>query len=58
LPILPIADLSRFPVLAALGELQWYERVREIRTEWAHFSSIFLGEGSDGEPVIVLRAYL
>lgn len=43
-------------ITAALGDLQWYERVREIRTEWAHFSSPFIGR--DGtEPSIVLRSF-
>jgi hypothetical protein len=40
----------------ALGDLQWYERVRELRTEWAHYSSAFIGE-RDGEPLLVVRCY-
>ena len=43
-------------VISALGDLQWYEKVREIRTEWAHYSSPFVGENS-GEPSIVLRSF-
>ena len=42
-------------VATALGDLQWYEKVREIRTEWAHYSSPFVGE-KGGEPSIVLRS--
>lgn len=38
-----------------LGDLQWYRKVREIRTEWVHFSSIFIRE-RNGEPVMVVRA--
>lgn len=43
-------------VTAALGDLQWYERIREIRTEWAHYSSPFIGH-SGAEPSIVLRSF-
>ena len=43
-------------LVKALGDLQWYEKVREIRTEWAHYSSPFIG--IDGkEPSIVLRSF-
>lgn len=41
---------------AALGDLQWYEKVRELRTEWAHYSTVFIGE-HEGEPLLVVRAY-
>ncbi len=41
----------------ALGDLQWYSKVRELRTEWAHYSSIFIGEDHAGSPIICLRAY-
>lgn len=40
----------------ALGDLQWYEKVRELRTEWAHYSTVFIGE-HEGEPLLVVRAY-
>lgn len=43
-------------VTQAMGDLQWYERVREIRTEWAHYSSPFVGLDGD-EPSIVLRSF-
>jgi hypothetical protein len=43
-------------VTNALGDLQWYEKMREIRTEWAHYSSPFIGE-KDGEPSLVLRSF-
>lgn len=39
-----------------LGDLQWYKKVREIRTEWVHHSTIYIGE-RDGEPIMVIRAY-
>jgi hypothetical protein len=44
-------------VAAALGDLQWYRKVRELRTEWAHYSSIFIGESTDGAPVLCVRSY-
>lgn len=44
-------------LLTALGDLQWYEKVRELRTEWAHYSSVFIGEDKTGEPVLVVRCY-
>lgn len=37
-----------------LGDLQWYKKVREVRTEWSHHSSLFIGEEND-EPIIVVR---
>jgi hypothetical protein len=40
----------------ALGDMQWYGRVREIRTEWAHFSTPFVGEG-EGIPILVIRSH-
>lgn len=42
-------DLKR-----ALGDLQWYKKVREIRTEWAHFSTVFIG-GDPDDPLIAVR---
>ncbi len=46
------------PVLVqALGDLQWYERVREARTEWAHYSTAFVGNDNDGEPIVVIQPY-
>jgi hypothetical protein len=39
----------------ALGDLQWYEKVRELRTEWAHYSTVFIGE-EKGEPLLIVRA--
>jgi len=45
------------PALATtLDDLQWYEKVRELRTEWAHYSSSFVAEEHD-EPVLIVRAY-
>jgi len=39
-----------------IGDLQWYKKIHEIRTEWVHHSTIFIGE-RDGEPIMVIRAY-
>jgi hypothetical protein len=47
------AKLSSFPRLAiALGSLDWHDHLHAMRTEWAHFSTIFVGEGPDGEPLV------
>lgn len=42
---------------AVLSDLQWYEKIREIRTEWTHFSSIFIGHDKEQSPSIVIRNY-
>jgi hypothetical protein len=39
---------------AKLGDLQWYLKVRELRTEWVHFSTIFVAE-KDDEPLLIAR---
>lgn len=44
-------------LIQALGDLQWYERVREARTEWAHYSTAFIGNDEAGEPVVVIQPY-
>lgn len=44
-------------IATALGDLQWYEKVRELRTEWAHYSSMFIGEDKSGSTVMRVRAY-
>jgi len=44
-------------VAVALGDLQWYRKVRELRTEWAHYSSIFIGEDANGRTELGVRAY-
>jgi hypothetical protein len=46
-----------FPRLAAqIGELTWHDHLHAMRTEWAHFSTIFIGE--DKERVVVCGAAL
>lgn len=39
-----------------VSNFSWYKKVREIRTEWAHFSTIFIGE-ENGEPIIMVRCH-
>ena len=41
----------------ALGDLQWYRKVRELRTEWTHYSSIFIGEDDAGRTLLCVREY-
>jgi hypothetical protein len=43
-------------LVAALGDLQWYERVRELRTEWTHYSTMFIGE-EGGAPLLIARSH-
>lgn len=43
-------------LVSQIGELQWYKKVREIRTEWVHHSTIFIGKRDD-KPIMVLRAH-
>jgi len=40
-----------------VSDFSWYKKVRELRTEWAHFSTIFIGEEKNGEPVFVVRCH-
>lgn len=44
-------------VASHLGDLQWYRKVRELRTELAHFSSIFIAGAFDQPPILCFRAY-
>ena len=41
-------------LVGGLGNFEWYERIREIRTEWTHHSTIFIGV-KDGSPVLVVK---
>ena len=41
-------------LVGGADNLEWYKRIREIRTEWTHHSTIFIGR--DGaEPVLVVK---
>lgn len=40
-----------------VSDFSWYKKVRELRTEWAHFSTIFIGEEKNGDPVLVVRCH-
>ena len=39
-----------------VSDFGWYKKVREIRTEWAHFSTVFIGE-ENGEPIVMVRCH-
>ncbi len=41
----------------SLGDLQWYRKIREIRTEWAHYSSTFIAENKQGERIACVKAF-
>jgi hypothetical protein len=38
-----------------VSDFGWYKKVRELRTEWAHYSTIFIGEDERHEPTMVVR---
>lgn len=42
-------------LIAGLNSLDSYERVRELRTEWTHYSTIFIAEDAGG-PLLVARS--
>lgn len=41
-------------LIGGVQNFEWYERIREMRTEWTHHSTIFVGPGDDG-PVILVK---
>lgn len=45
------------PLAEVLGDLQWYRKIREMRTEWTHYSSTFIAENDAGVPLVCVRAY-
>jgi len=44
-------------LISAIADVEWYEKVREMRTEWTHHSSVFIGESREGEPLFVMRSF-
>ena len=45
---------GRFPKLAALiGDMSWHDKLHAMRTEWTHFSTIFIGHDKTQEPIVV-----
>lgn len=49
------AERGEFQHLALadwLDDFGWYKKVRELRTEWVHFSTVFIGEDEVGQPVL------
>lgn len=40
-----------------VNDFQWYKKVRELRTEWAHYSTIFIGEDKNKEPILFVRSH-
>ncbi|WP_432773542.1 hypothetical protein [Francisella salimarina] len=36
---------------------EWYKRVRELRTEWSHYSTIFIGEDETRRPIICVKSH-
>jgi len=50
-------DDPSLEIALALGDLQWFRKVRELRTEWVHHSSVFIAGGHGEEPILCVRAY-
>jgi len=42
------------PLFDQDDSLDWYAGIRELRTEWTHHSTVFIGEGDDG-PVVAVK---
>lgn len=40
-------------LVGSVANLEWYSRIREIRTEWAHHSTVFIGQDAHGPLVVV-----
>lgn len=49
-------EYSHLSIGGWVNDLGWYRKVREIRTEWAHHSSVFIGE-ADGEPIMAVTCH-
>lgn len=45
-------DYQHLALAEWLDDFEWYKKVRELRTEWVHFSTVFIGEDEAGEPVL------
>jgi hypothetical protein len=43
-------------LVGGVERLEFYARVRELRTEWTHHSTVFIGGGADNAPVLVARS--
>jgi len=44
-------------ISSTLGDLQWFRKIRELRTEWTHYSSIFIASGDNKELLLCVRSY-
>lgn len=44
-------------VCTTLGDLQWFRKIRELRTEWTHYSSLFIASGDNKEVLLCVRSY-
>jgi hypothetical protein len=44
-------------ICSALGDLQWFRKIRELRTEWTHYSSIFIASGDQDEVLLCVRSF-
>ena len=40
-----------------VSDFTWYKKVRELRTEWVHYSTLFIGEDKEKNPILVVRSH-
>lgn len=38
-------------------DFQWYKKVRELRTEWSHYSTIYVGQDNERNPILAVKAH-
>jgi hypothetical protein len=50
-------DLANIGLSDWVSDFRWYKKVRELRTEWAHYSTVFIGKEESGEPILVVRCH-
>ena len=50
-------ELKDLGLEKCFSDLQWYQKVRELRTEWTHYSTIFIGKDNNNEPLLVVRSF-
>jgi hypothetical protein len=50
-------DYNQYGMAEWLSDFGWYKKVRELRTEWVHFSTVFIGEYKEGDLMAVVRCH-
>lgn len=50
-------DLADPELSKWISDFGWYKKVRELRTEWVHFSTVFVGEDQGHNPILCVRCH-